>query len=115
VIFIFETQLNNFSTLSNALTKIYGVNLSSSIYFCKKLGFAGNIKLSDLSEDQIQQLSLSIERSGFSINADLKNIKRTALDSLINIKAYRGLRRLSKLPVRGQRTHTNARTSRKLK
>ena len=113
MVYIFETQLNDFNTLIKGLSKIYGLNLSSTTYCCKNLGFSKNLRFKDLSEDQLQQLIKVIEKSNFKLNFELKNFTRISKEKLVKIKSYRGLRGLAGLPVRGQRTHTNARTCKK--
>ena len=54
-----------------------------------------------------------IENSNININIDLKKLQISISKKLIQIKAYRGIRKLRKLPVRGQRTHTNAKTAKR--
>ena len=56
-----------------------------------------------------------IENSDLIVSNDLKKLQSLFLKKLINIKAYKGIRRISGLPVRGQRTHTNAKTSRRFR
>lgn len=114
MVYIFETQLNKSKSVEFSLTKIYGINISSSKKLCKKIGFSKNFLLSELTEDQIKSLVKAIESSKILINSDLKNLNREIKNNLIQIKSYRGLRRLARLPVRGQRTHTNAKTCRKV-
>ena len=115
MVYIFETQLNDSNTLVKGLLKIYGLNLSSVLSCCKKLGLSKNVRFTDLSEDQLQKLVKVVEKSDLKINSELKNFTRISKESLVQIKSYRGLRRLSGLPVRGQRTHTNANTCKKFK
>jgi len=115
VVYIFETQLNDSNTLVKELLKIYGLNLSSVLSCCKKLGLSKNVRFTDLSEDQLQKLVRIVEKSDLKINSELKNFTRISKESLVQIKSYRGLRSLSGLPVRGQRTHTNANTCKKFK
>lgn len=66
-----------------------------------------------MSKEQILKLVNMIESSNLTITGDLKKLKSQNLKNLFSIKSYRGLRLKQGLPVRGQRTHTNARTSRK--
>lgn len=56
-----------------------------------------------------------VESLNLSLNNELKKLKSIALKKLVNIKSYRGLRRVRGLPVRGQRTHTNAKSAKKNK
>ena len=68
-----------------------------------------------MSFDQINKLIKSIERSDLVITSELKKLQSLFLKNLVNIKSYRGLRKIQGLPVRGQRTHTNAKTAKKTK
>ena len=113
MLYLFETTLNNKKNVLNSMINIFGINLSVSKKICNKLGFSSNLKISDLSEEQTVLLVQLVENSGFKINHDLKFYKKSIIGNLINIKSYRGLRRSYRLPVRGQRTHTNSKTCKK--
>ena len=113
MIYIYDTQLPNKSFLVNALTNIYGINLSTAKYLCSYLGLANTFTVNELTDEQLKNLIKLIEVSNLKINTDLKNINLNIKKKLLQIKSYRGLRRSMKLPVRGQRTHTNARTCKK--
>lgn len=82
---------------------------------CKKLGLSANCKLSQLIPDQHVKLIKLIENSNLLINNNLKKSKIMVAKKLIQIKSYKGIRKLRGLPVRGQRTHTNARTASKFR
>ena len=111
--YIFETQLHKKNSLRYSLVNIYGISLFCSSNFCRQLGFSDNLKVSDLSDEQIKSLVKLIDSSHVLVNDDLKNMNREIKTNLIQIKSYRGLRSLMRLPVRGQRTHTNAKTCKK--
>lgn len=115
MVYILETKLSESSTVFYALKSIYGFGKVQSFYFCKQLGFASNLKVSDLTDEQIVKILKLVELSKISIVSDLKKIKRFILKRLVSIKSYRGLRRINGLPVRGQRTHTNAKTAFKIR
>ena len=68
-----------------------------------------------MSEEQIKKLLNLVESSNIVIASDLKKVKNLILKNLVFIKSYRGLRKIKGLPIRGQRTHTNGRTARKIK
>ena len=92
-----------------SLTYIFGVGRKSAIDICKKANVDGAKKAGDLTDDEIGKLRRAIE-SGYQVEGDLRaqvgmNIKR-----LVDIQCYRGIRHRKGLPVRGQRTKTNART-----
>jgi small subunit ribosomal protein S13 len=108
---IFESELSKEKPVRFALANIYGIGLKQSKTICKKLGFSINLKFNDVSEDQIIKIIKTIELSSLLVASDLKKYRSTKFKDLISIKSYRGLRRNAGLPVRGQRTHTNAKTS----
>ena len=115
MVYIFETEISNKTPIIYSLQKIFGLGYKTSYKICKKLGFSNNLKINDLSKEQIFLLIREIDQSSILINNDLKKKNYTLLKTLIEIKSYKGLRRLSNLPVRGQRTHTNAKTVKRLK
>jgi small subunit ribosomal protein S13 len=115
MIYILETELLENKPIFFSLTRIYGIGHFQSFSICKKLGLSNNCKLSTLKPDQIVKLVKSIENSNLSINSSLRKSKIMLAKNLIQIKAYRGIRRLRGLPIRGQRTHTNAKTASKIR
>ena len=92
-----------------ALTYIYGLGHSSAQRVCKELGLDPGLKARDLSEDQIANLAGHIQRH-YSVEGQLRRQVAAAINRLRDIGCYRGLRHRRGLPVRGQRTRTNART-----
>ena len=113
MIYLFESELPNNMSVFFALTKVYGIGQKNSFLICKKLGFSINLKIKELSKDQITDILVLVESLNFVIASDLKKIKNLTIKNLIFIKSYKGLRLNQGLPVRGQRTHTNAITARK--
>lgn len=98
-----------------AMTHIIGIGKFQAFFICKKLGLSKNLQVKDLSEDQLQELALNIETSNLPLMGELRKIKLLKFKELAFIKSYKGLRLKKGLPIRGQRTHTNAQTSRKRK
>jgi small subunit ribosomal protein S13 len=115
MIYLFESELVENKSVLTSLTQIYGIGRGSSSFLCRNLGFSKNFKVKDLSKTQVTQLIKIIESSNILIAGDLKKTKLLISKNLISIKSYRGLRRYQGLPVRGQRTHTNAKTAKKRK
>jgi small subunit ribosomal protein S13 len=113
MLFLFESNVPESKSVFFALTYIYGIGKTNSILICKKLGFSKNLKVKLLSKDQITQLIRVVELTNLDLSSNLKKIKLLTTKKLVSIKSYRGLRRLQGFPVRGQRTHSNAKTSRK--
>ena len=113
MIYIFETNLSANKPIFFALQKIYGIGRSQSLKICKLLGFSKNFKLTDLTGDQIKKLIKTIENLNLIITTELKKQKSFSLKQLVNLKTYKGIRRINGLPVRGQRTHTNGKTAKR--
>nr|QYC61810.1 ribosomal protein S13 [Paralia sulcata] len=112
--YLLETELPNKASIPFALKKIYGIGKFNSINLCKKLGFSKNLKISDLTVEQKNKLIKLINESKFLINSDLRRVKNTNKKKLVEIKLYRGIRRIKGFPVRGQRTRSNAKTAKKI-
>jgi small subunit ribosomal protein S13 len=94
-----------------ALTYIYGVGLSSSQKILKQTNINPDTRVRDLTEDQVNRLREVIDRS-FKVEGDLRREVALNIKRLIEIGSYRGMRHRRNLPVRGQRTKTNARARR---
>jgi small subunit ribosomal protein S13 len=92
-----------------ALTYIYGIGRVSASAILKKAGIDPAKKAGDLSDDEIGKLRRVIE-SGYQVEGDLRAQTSINIKRLVDIGCYRGLRHRKGLPVRGQRTKTNART-----
>lgn len=93
-----------------ALTYIFGIGLYTSKRILSKLKIDKDTRVKDLSEDEIVKLRNELRE--YLIEGDLRRQTSQDIKRLQEIVSYRGLRHKKKLPVRGQRTHTNARTKR---
>ena len=91
------------------LTYIFGIGRKTSASILGKAGVDGSIRVKDLSEDQIVKLRETIDRD-HEVEGDLRKEVSMNIKRLVDIGTYRGLRHRKSLPVRGQRTKTNART-----
>jgi small subunit ribosomal protein S13 len=91
-----------------ALTRFYGIGPKNVIELAKKAGIDLNTRIKALSRDDISNLMKALET--FQVEGDLKREIRENIDRLKAIKCYRGIRHIVSLPVRGQRTKSNART-----
>ena len=111
MVYLFESEIPENKSIFFAMTHIFGLGKSNSSLLCKKIGFYKNLKVKNMSKEQINKLIFAIEFSNLIV--DLKKKKSLQLKRLLSIKSYKGLRLKQGLPVRGQRTHTNARTARK--
>jgi len=92
-----------------ALTYIYGIGHTSARQICEKSGVDPDTKADDLAEGDVIHLREVIERD-YKVEGDLRREVNQQIKQLMDIGCYRGLRHRRGLPVRGQRTHTNART-----
>ena len=92
-----------------ALTYIFGVGKSTSHAILKKANIDEEVRIKDLTEDEITRIRTIMEKE-YEVEGDLRRATNMHVKRLMDIGAYRGLRHRKGLPVRGQRTHTNART-----
>ena len=91
------------------LTYIYGIGRSRSASILKEANVNVDTRVRDLTEDDLSRIRAILEAQG-EIEGDLRKRIQMDIKRLMDIGAYRGLRHRRGLPVRGQRTHTNART-----
>ncbi|MBZ5527243.1 MAG: 30S ribosomal protein S13 [Acidobacteriia bacterium] len=91
------------------LTSIYGIGQHRAKELCAKAGVDHTKKVRDLTEEETNHLRQEIEKEG-RVEGDLRKEIQMNIRRLIEIQCYRGIRHRRNLPVRGQRTHTNART-----
>jgi small subunit ribosomal protein S13 len=92
-----------------ALTYIYGVGRTTSRDILDKAGVGRSIRTDDLNDEQLSAIRRVME-SDYKVEGDLRREVQTKIKRLMDLGCYRGLRHRRNLPVRGQRTHTNART-----
>ncbi len=92
-----------------ALTYLYGVGQVTSAQILNKAGISPSTRAKDLSDDQVTRITTAIMQ-GSKVEGDLRREISQNIRRLIDIGSYRGTRHRRGLPVRGQRTHTNART-----
>jgi small subunit ribosomal protein S13 len=92
-----------------ALTYIFGIGRSRAQEICEKAGVALDTRTDQLGEGEVVRIREIIERD-FQVEGDLRRETSQNIKLLMDIGCYRGLRHRRGLPVRGQRTHTNART-----
>ena len=95
--------------LKIALTYVYGIGNKVSNDICSKANVDSNIRVQDLSESEIKNIS-DVISSSFLVEGDLRREVSGNIKRLKDLGTYRGVRHRRNLPCRGQRTHTNART-----
>ena len=92
-----------------ALTYIHGIGATKAKEITKKLGIEPQRRVQDLSDQEVLQIRETID-AGYTVEGDLRRTVAMNIKRLMDLACYRGLRHRKGLPVRGQRTHTNART-----
>ena len=91
-----------------ALTSIYGIGQSRAAQICADAGVKTNVKIKDLTEEEVDLLRSEVTK--YSVEGDLRREVSMNLKRLMDLGCYRGIRHRRGLPLRGQRTRTNART-----
>ncbi len=92
-----------------ALQSIYGIGSTSSKHIVAATGITPGLRVKELSEEQVGQIRDAIDKQ-YKVEGDLRREVQSNIKRLIEISCYRGTRHRMRLPVRGQRTRTNART-----
>jgi small subunit ribosomal protein S13 len=114
MLYIFNKTISNSKSILYSLTTLYGINEYQSKKICKNVGINPQITLNTLKNYQVNRL-ISYINKNLKIEQVLKQFNKTKLNELLEIKNIRGIRQSGGLPVRGQRTHTNAKTAKKFK
>lgn len=91
-----------------ALTHIFGVGRQRALDVCEASGIAPDVKVKDLTEPEVERIRGAIAR--FPVEGDLRREVSMSIKRLMDLGCYRGIRHRKGLPMRGQRTRTNART-----
>ena len=102
-------DLPNEKRVEYGLTYIFGIGVSSSRKILKETGINPDTRVKDLTEDEVNKLRTIIDKE-YQVEGDLRRQVGLDIKRLIEIGCYRGVRHRKGLPVRGQRTKTNART-----
>jgi small subunit ribosomal protein S13 len=92
-----------------ALTYIYGIGVTRSNHILEQAGIQPSVRVKDLSEEEVSRIAKILDGEG-AVEGDLRKDVAMNIKRLMEIGSYRGGRHRRNLPVRGQRTHTNART-----
>lgn len=92
-----------------ALQYIHGIGKANAQEICAKVGITPERRVSELTDAEVLQLRETIDKD-YTVEGDLRRETATNIKRLMDLGCYRGLRHRRGLPVRGQRTHTNART-----
>ena len=95
--------------VQTGLTYIYGIGDKFSKQICKSLDISKSKRVNELTDEQILKIREYIDKN-FTVEGDLRRETSLSIKRLVDLATYRGSRHKKKLPVRGQRTHCNART-----
>ena len=106
---IFGVDLPREKRVEIGLTYIYGIGRTTATKLCAETGVDPTTRVKDLTEDEVTKLRDAIDGK-YLVEGDLRRETSQNIKRLMDICCYRGLRHRKGLPVRGQRTHTNART-----
>ena len=92
-----------------ALTYIHGIGRTTAVEIADKLGIPHTARVQDLTDEEVLRIRETID-ADYQVEGDLRRETAMNIKRLMDLRSYRGLRHRNQLPVRGQRTHTNART-----
>ena len=92
-----------------ALTYIHGIGRTTAVQIADKLGIPHSARVQDLTDEEVLRIRETID-ADHKVEGDLRRDTAMNIKRLMDLRSYRGLRHRNQLPVRGQRTHTNART-----
>jgi small subunit ribosomal protein S13 len=107
---IFGIEIPNEKLIEASLHFIYGIGHNTAVRILDQAGIDPNLRTGQLTEDQLVKIGTVIQSEGIIIEGDLRREKQSQLKRLTSINCVRGIRHKRGLPVRGQRTRTNART-----
>ena len=103
-------EIPNEKRIEASLPYIYGIGRATATKILDEAGIDPNIRTGELSDDQLAKIAHAVSNSGLMIEGDLRREIQGHMKRLTSINCYRGYRHRRGLPVRGQRTATNART-----
>ncbi len=106
---VIGVDIPNNKRLEISLTYVFGIGRGTALKICDALDFDRGMKAGELTEEQIQNLASYIQKT-YTVEGQLRRVIAGNISRLRDIGCYRGLRHRRGLPVRGQRTRTNART-----
>jgi small subunit ribosomal protein S13 len=113
MVVLLNTSLGDFQPIRIALRQMYGIGASKAGEICAHMGFSDNCRVGDLNAGQRDALG-QLLRHRYSVENERLSVVGRQARRLVSISSWRGLRLAQGLPCRGQRTHGNARTARRL-
>jgi len=109
---ILQQNLRTEGLIRYELKKVYGINSSLAHQICDHMGLSSRAKVGDLNLSQIEKLTRIVTQY-YTTGSELQRLTFQDIQRFIQIGSYKGVRLSQGLPVRGQRTHTNARSARR--
>lgn len=109
MVYIYNKYISPKKTINIALTNIYGIGKKRALDITKMLGINPNIRFGKITKTQLSKITKYISKE-YIVGSFLRQEVTENIKKYIKIRHYKGLRHRMKLPVRGQRTHTNAQT-----
>lgn len=109
MVYILNKFISPKKTIGNALTNIYGIGPKRAKAVCAAIGVSTNTRTHQLTTLAVHSITTYISNN-YVVSAALRRVVHTNIQNLIKIHCYKGFRHQNHLPVRGQRTHTNAQT-----
>jgi small subunit ribosomal protein S13 len=106
---IASVNIPNQKRVAIGLTYIHGIGRTTADQICSKIGIPEQRRVHELTDDEVLRIREMIDRE-HTVEGDLRRVVAMNIKRLMDLACYRGLRHRKGLPVRGQRTHTNART-----
>jgi small subunit ribosomal protein S13 len=114
MLILFGKKLDETKKVEYALKSVFGIGISSAKKICRSLSIAKTITVADLTEHQKLNISTYIKQN-FNVELKLKQQVSENIETQISLNTLKGFRHRSNLPVRGQRTHSNAQTCKRVK
>jgi small subunit ribosomal protein S13 len=114
MLYIFNKTISDSKSIVYSLTILYGINKYQSNKICKTIGINPRITINKLKNNHVNRLINYINKN-VKIEQALKLFNKNILSTLLSIKTNKSIRHSQGLPIRGQRTHTNAKTAKKNK
>jgi small subunit ribosomal protein S13 len=114
MVYILRTHIEK-KKLVFGLVGVYGVGAFLSYRICNNLGFQKSFLVKTLTDEDVYLISLFVDNLNLLLKGDLSRWLQYRIDRLVSLNVYRGFRHRQGFPARGQRTHTNARTCKKLR
>ena len=113
MLYLYGANIPAHKKIRHALTSITGIGYQTASDICNQLGFGQEFYVHELTEAQISKICQIIEEK-YLIEGDLRKEINLNIQRLVHISCYRGLRHTLGLPLRGQRTHSNGKTQKRL-